>query len=523
MNTKTSLSNQDSQFVTGLLVLVFGFVVVRNAWISDDAYVTFRTVENFIAGYGLGYNPFVRVQAYTHPLWLMLISVIYFIQLKIFGWSSDSGLYFLIMLLSIGVSCATVWWLLNKVAHSALEAKLFLAAVVVLSKAFVDYSTSGLENPLTHLLLALFLWSFLNHTGNFFRLVLIFSLMTLNRLDTGLLMVPALVYVFASERKDWKKNLVALVLGLLPLALWEIFSLFYYGFPFPNTAYAKLNTGIGQRLLIVQGMDYLLNSLNLDVLTLFVILLAGLGVFIEREKRAVVTYVGVALYLVYLVSIGGDFMTGRFLAAPFVVSISLISRFQEFSRPIVFAALLIIAVLGISSTHSPIFGLISPHVENLQVLKDENGISDEKLVYFERSGLVVNGFRDARGGSRYAGSNWVYSGTQNVIVEGAVGLFGYKQGPDVHVLDPFALVDPLLARLPVKDRINWRIGHFEREVPAGYIETLATGQMKISDPNLAEYYGKLSFVITGPLWNWDRILEIWKFNTGQYDYLLNYN
>ena len=31
--------------------------------------------------------------------------------------------------------------------------------------------------------------------------------------------------------------------GFLSLGLaWEMFSIFYYGFPFPNTAYAKLNT-----------------------------------------------------------------------------------------------------------------------------------------------------------------------------------------------------------------------------------------------------------------------------------------
>ena len=31
---------------------------------------------------------------------------------------------------------------------------------------------------------------------------------------------------------------------MLPLLAWELFSLLFYGFPFPNTYYAKLNTGI---------------------------------------------------------------------------------------------------------------------------------------------------------------------------------------------------------------------------------------------------------------------------------------
>ena len=36
------------------------------------------------------------------------------------------------------------------------------------------------------------------------------------------------------------------VLGFIPLIAWELFSLIYYGFLLPNTAYAKLNTGLPQ-------------------------------------------------------------------------------------------------------------------------------------------------------------------------------------------------------------------------------------------------------------------------------------
>ena len=93
-------------------------------------------------------------------------------------------------------------------------------------------------------------------------------------------------------------------------------------------------------------------------------------------------------------------------------------------------------------------------------------------------------------------------------------------GPDIYFIDQSALVDPLLARLPIADPVHWRIGHFIRDIPVGYKETLRTGTIKLSDPDLAVYYQKLSFVITGPLWNSKRINEIFKFNTGQYDYLL---
>ncbi len=56
-------------------------------------------------------------------------------------------------------------------------------------------------------------------------------------------------------------------------------------------------------------------------------------------------------------------------------------------------------------------------------------------------------------------------------VEGkAAGFVGYFAGPDVHIIDIYALGDALLARLEVVDYKPWRIGHFQRDLPNGYID-----------------------------------------------------
>ena len=67
---------------------------------------------------------------------------------------------------------------------------------------------------------------------------------------------------------------------------------------------------------------------------------------------------------------------------------------------------------------------------------------------------------------------------------------------------------------------KWRIGHFRHIIPKGYMETLKAGENLIADKNIALYYDKLSFVVKGDLWDWQRIVEIWNLNTGKYDYLL---
>ena len=103
---------------------------------------------------------------------------------------------------------------------------------------------------------------------------------------------------------------------------------------------------------------------------------------------------------------------------------------------------------------------------------------------------------------------------QKVVISYNIGIFGFTVGPSVHVVDRWALSDPLLARLPTQPR--WRIGHFERAIPVGYIETLESGRNVIRDKQLALYYSKLQKVIRGPLFDIQRWIEIWKLNTGAY-------
>src|SRR5688572_6670524 len=57
----------------GLLLAFCILVVVRNAWLCEDAFITLRVVENAVQGLGLRWNPLERVQVYTHPLWMFAL------------------------------------------------------------------------------------------------------------------------------------------------------------------------------------------------------------------------------------------------------------------------------------------------------------------------------------------------------------------------------------------------------------------------------------------------------------------
>src|SRR6267142_1134975 len=110
-------------------------VLIRTAWISDDAYITFRTVANFADGYGLRWNVAERVQSFTHPLWMLLIAL---------GHHISGEPYFATLFLSVFVTMLALVAVIA-LADSPVAATIGLA-LLLSSKAFIDYSTSGLEN-----------------------------------------------------------------------------------------------------------------------------------------------------------------------------------------------------------------------------------------------------------------------------------------------------------------------------------------------------------------------------------------
>ncbi len=505
-----------------LLLVVLGALLIRTAWLCDDAYITFRTVDNFIQGYGLTWNVNERVQAYTHPLWMFVLAFFYFFTREDF---------FTFHLVSMGVSCATLL-LAAKTSRSPWMTMLG-GSMLMLSKAFVDYSTSGLENPLTHLIIALFLWSYLR-TETFTpaplaRLAFFAALGMLNRLDLLLIFIPALIYAALktgkghglSEKRFWKGRWSALGAGLLPIVLWECFSIVYYGFALPNTYYAKLNTGIQQGEMIKQGSLYLLNSLNWDPLTLIGIAFALLVTFERRSLRDIAAATGILLYLGYVVWIGGDFMSGRFLTAPLFFAVVLLgqSEFMEtFSaRYLPFAVILLIGMLSPfpTLTSDGAYGLSGDNFAGAQDVGDERG------VYYQATSLL-----NVRRGVQMPNHPWAIEGRhrrtdgERVFSRGAIGFVGFYAGPDVHIVDDNALSDPLLARLPSVKQ-PWRIGHFRRVFPEGYIESQKSGQNSIADPNLALFYDKLTLITRGELFAPERWEAIWKMNTGQYESLID--
>src|SRR5690349_11015655 len=130
-----------------LFIAAYVVILYRAAWLSDDSYITLRSVDNFINGLGPVWNPSERVQVFTHPLWYLILSAAYFFTHEAF---------FTTLLVSLLISI-TVFTLFSVLSKRSIALAIGLT-ILLFSNAFVDYSTSGLENPVSHLLIFCFIY-----------------------------------------------------------------------------------------------------------------------------------------------------------------------------------------------------------------------------------------------------------------------------------------------------------------------------------------------------------------------------
>jgi len=462
------------------LILIF-LIILNRAWMSDDAYITLRTVDNFINGYGLTWNVNERVEVYTHPLWMLLLSLFYFFTHEA---------YLTTIFVSLGLVLFTLIYLQSKI--KPLHHFILVFLVLGFSNAFVDFATSGLENVLNYALFTLFFFQFFDKKGpkdNYFRIVFLAGLIGMTRLDLLLMILPLLIYVFFQQSNKWQAIKVGL-LAVSPLIVWEIFSYIYYGYMFPNTYYAKLNSGTPSGKLLLQGVFYIIASIQRDPLTALVVFFSMIYGLFNKNLVIRLWGIGLVLYLAYVIKIGGDFMVGRFLTIPFIVSVLIISQayIKNLDLPKTVMTGILVIILGFISPN-PTYQQLNP----LGFFKEFHGIVDEREIYFFGTSLfrfeVFNSEPDL---------DWVEDGRElnrkvreyeyHVKPYLSVGFLGYYAGPNNFIIDRSGLGNAFLAHQSMTDFSEWRIGHYEREIGEDYLLSLKQGKNLINDKNLANLF-----------------------------------
>ncbi len=504
---------QKPYLLTAGVIAAFSCIYLVNAFVCDDAFITFRTADNFANGFGLRYNIIERVQTFTNPLWLFLHVIPY----KIFrdpAVPHDAELFYYLTLTVSYIFSGMTCLLVTKLVPQAALPTILAVLVLLSSKGFTDYTSSGLENPLTFFLIAIFFVTYLSgirmadgvRTCKLTRICLIASLLVVNRIDAVLLICAPLTAICLSEL--WGRGFSAvraMSVGFLPAILWFGFSIIYYGFPFPNTYYAKLGLELEPQLIFSKSLAYLFTLFRSEPYT-FLILLWGVVAALSLKNFRLIG-VSLVLYFVYLMKMGGDFMGGRFLGAPFLVS-AIVLLSQAYANMNETIGRDIILTLSLIS-----YNLIFPS----SVLKAYDlppGNNDKNIYYPASTPLHIHPVRHfpftvfgvVEGRKECLNMESKESG----VAIGGGGLHAFCQGPKMTLVDPLSLSDPLISRLPVPKDLDplFVPAHFKKPIPKGLLKSYEEHRNSIEDRELRRYYQKIINVTQGPIFTWQRAKDI---------------
>lgn len=471
-----------------LFLILFLYFSYQNAWLSDDAFISFRVVDHLSQGFGMRWNIHERVQVFTNPFLVLFLTPFYFVYKNIVFWSYASSFFFglatFLFLRIVSVSKLSFWIGLG-----------FLLS----SRAFADYLYSGLENSLNYLIQAAFFYYYWEEKKEKDRLPLLTFLASLgfvSRIDFILIFLLPLAWKYFEEKDLIRKDpgqMGKLVLSTLPVWAWLFFSGFYFGSLLPNTYYAKMNVTDSGWETFLQGIRYYLFEFQWDPIgLLFPPLLLVLLYFANRNPKPLLQTILFSIpYLAYILYVGGDFMGGRFFTYTILMfGIGIVrTNLDKRLSIILFSILVIYNILFPTSFRS-----VSSQAQRNPWMLGEDGISDEKLWYYPATGIARIRKEDSIL-LRLATKSMLSEENSKIAIGMNNGFVGFLSPSSRYLIDTVGLCDPLLARIPG----SGRVGHKERELPLGYKESVESGTNLIKDPELKSYYDSVMVLTRGEL------------------------
>ncbi len=512
-----------SRFLT---FLFFAALALLLGWQSDDSFHGYVMVKHLLEGNGFVYNIGERVCSTTSPLYTLSCAIPYAFTREI---------YFTTLILDVVYSSAAYYIFAYHICRTRDQVLTGFFAFIG-SKAFMSYTTSGLENSLLFLFMALFIWQYMKRdffdSKHLLLLALTFSGIALTRMDNVLLFIPMIVYVFLFKRENTAfLRCVGLgLLGLSPFFAWEIFSFIYFGSFVPNTAYVKIGTGITLADYAKHGILYYWYTLLNDAVVLVVPAAFVVMTFILRKIKYILTSLGILWYALYLLSVGGDFMMGRHFTGMLFISVLSVTMmfnrekdyFDTIRRMRTSFSILVIGLMCWSFTFGTSIGS-----QYLFGHSFASSISDEREYYFDTTGFYNNVRSFLRTGKTCWRDTWNDDspdyirecGFRGDILDNAAGILVYKNS-DLYLNDTYCLGDPLMSRLPAVYQESWRAGHLRRLCPEGYRDSVYEDENLIEDKDLKVFYDKIRLITRGDIWSADRIRTIIEMSMGKYDSLI---
>ncbi len=457
------------------------YAFVTRIWVAEDAYISFRYILSMTAGHGLVFNQGERVEGFTHPYWLFLVSCLHFIGIHFHKGSIILGFFFSLF--------GYLLLFYDKIKKG--NTIYLLPAMLVCHEGFRDFSTSGLEFSFTFFMLSLLLTrTYGKELDSPFLIGALSSILYHTRPEMGLLLPFYFLWrIYEKRELDWNWIFRFSTSVFLFAGIYHIFRFIYFGDIFPNTFYAKS----GGKSRYYDGLKYLYHFIFYSkfvlVSTVIVISLVVKDIYLNRNNNSLKSdKIRSAIHLLplrellltiliahYIIRVGGDFMGFRLLLPYFVIFIFCMDNFFNEYYKLYFPSknitILNIVLLLFS------IGLIIE--KSNYPLVDKTGIVNERKAYTKG---YYNNLSEIFNGIQY---DWYYKGIEfkklqeclganefvitNSITEAncnekgfGLGYFAVGAGANVSLIDELGLTDREVAKSGKKST-HERVGH-ERSI-----------------------------------------------------------
>ena len=300
---------------------------------SDDAYISYRYAFNLIAGHGLVFNPGERVEGYTNLLYVLLMVPLAWL-------AGPERLYPLSVALNFAFAALAVIQVGGFISRRLDGFRGGLAALLLaLCPSIWVAVASGLETPLV-LCLQVGIWIAVEEAaeGRKGRLLLLIGLcvlLILTRADGFLMPALAAVFLFLKGRR--RGALAVAGAAAATVALLVLWRLSYYGWPLPNTYYAKVSGTLMARIEVsLEQLSLILSTTTGLLLHVFALLLLVLELARRREPLSAALSFPVLFFLPwvgYWIYVGGDIFYERFLLILLPMGLFAILSLVKEARP----------------------------------------------------------------------------------------------------------------------------------------------------------------------------------------------
>jgi len=417
------MHEKKSGVIRGMALLIVILIFVGHSlsldFTQDDAFISYRYVENLVQGNGLVFNLGERVEGFTNFLWIIILSVFARLGLNIIVVSK---------ILGVASGCITLILLyqLSRMFFPKKEWLLSLLPPLLLtaSSAFAYWSISGLETSLFVMMVLLSVYLYLTRPMLW---VISCAASALVRPEGALIFGVLLLHQAVSEKGELKKalkHLGAFVLLLFPFA---VFKLVYYGDLLPNPFYAKTDLSLEY---VRSGLEYFWQFLQHYGLWGLIYLLPLL-LYRSLDSRSRLLLFLSLVYTLYIILVGGDVLkVHRFflpiLPALYLLLVICADRVSRWIKNrLRKSAILAFVLLGISALF-----YASPYTWIADARGAEKGLV-EKMEFT----------------AEYLNEHYPQRFT---IALPTIGTLSYLLGERAEVIDMLGLVDRYIAKNPEK-------------------------------------------------------------------------